>query len=210
MKWLAYILIVAGISIMFYPKAHSMFYSYQEKQLLDDWSASTSIPKDQIQQSYQQLNDVFSRERKSIENKDAKTSQTSMIGKLTINKINLTIPIMEGASQQNLKIAAGHLKGTSAIGEAGNAAIAAHRSYTYGKQFNRLPEVEPGDLIQIETTKKILTYQVTKKLLVEPSDLSVLRNNMNESNVTLITCHPMKNPTHRYIVKAALYKEEVL
>ncbi|WP_416729825.1 class D sortase [Fictibacillus sp. JL2B1089] len=210
MKWLAYLLIVAGISTMLYPKAKSMYYSYQETQLLAEWHTSAHASKNKVQQSYQQLDDVFSQETNPKENNDAKTSHSGIIGKLTIKKIDLTIPIMEGASQQNLKVAAGHLNGTPSLGEIGNAAIAAHRSYTYGKQFNRLPEVDTGDFIKIETTSKILTYQVTKKLLVEPSDLSVLQNNRNRSTITLITCHPMKNPTHRYIVKAVLYKEEVL
>lgn len=208
MKWLAYLLIVAGIATMSYPKLKSTYYSYQEQQLLEDWEASAEGSV--IQQSYQQLDHVFA-EKDRPENKSTSSNlQTGILGKLTINPIDLTIPIMEGASQQNLKVAAGHLKGTSPIGETGNAAIAAHRSYTYGKQFNRLLEVKTGEVIYIETTNKKLTYKITETLLVKPTDLSVLQNESNESMITLITCHPMKNPTHRYIVKAVLYKEEVL
>jgi sortase A len=211
MKWIAYLLIVAGIATMVYPKAKSMYYSYQEEQLLEEWESASADTL--IQQSSEQLDNIFSeKNRPNTTDETQKNSNTSsgILGKLTINKIDLTIPIMEGASQQNLKIAAGHMKGTSPIGGIGNAAIAAHRSFTYGKQFNRLPEVESGDLIQIETTQKKLTYEITEKKLVLPTDLSVLQNDKNKSIITLITCHPMKNPTHRYIVKAVLYKEEVL
>jgi sortase A len=208
MKWLAYVLIVAGVTTMLYPKAKSMYYSYQEEKLLENWESASADSL--IQESSQQLDDIFSEKKRPKEAEESKTVKSSIIGKLSINKIDLTIPIMEGASQANLKVAAGHMKGTSPIGETGNAAIAAHRSYTYGKQFNRLPEVESGDLIQVETTHKILTYKITEKLLVLPTDLSVLQNNKDESILTLITCHPMKNPTHRYIVKAVLHKEEVL
>ncbi|MFG6496221.1 class D sortase [Fictibacillus sp. UD] len=208
MKWLAYLLIIIGITTMSYPKAKSMYYSYQEKQLLENWESASADSL--IQQSSQQLDDVFSEKKRPKNDEKQDKVKSSIIGKMTINKIDLTIPIMEGASMQNLKVAAGHMNGTAPIGETGNAAIAAHRSYTYGKQFNRLPEVESGDLIQVETTQKILTYKITEKLLVLPTDLSVLKNNKNESILTLITCHPMKNPTHRYIVKAVLYKEEVL
>ncbi|MBY6037205.1 class D sortase [Fictibacillus nanhaiensis] len=205
MKWFAYLLLVIGLSTMFYPKAKSMYYSQVERQLLKDWEAAevNSV----IQQSYQQLDDIFLEIQQPQPNT---TPKNGILGKLTINQIDLMIPIMEGASQKNLKVAAGHLAGTGSIGEIGNSAIAAHRSYTYGKQFNRLPEVEEGDLIQIETTQKKFTYSVTEKLLVLPTDLSVLQNENNESMITLITCHPMKNPTHRYIVKAVLQKEEVL
>jgi sortase A len=209
MKWIAYILIAAGLCTMVYPKAKSMYYSYQEKQLLKDWESSDE--NSVIQQSYQQLDDAFS---DNSEPKRTPASEKKMkngiIAKLEINKIDLTIPIMEGASQANLKVAAGHLKGTSPVGEAGNSAVAAHRSYTYGKQFNRLPEVEVGDTIHVITKDKKLTYRIIDKLIVKPNDLSVLKKNSSESILTLITCHPMKNPTHRYIVKAVLDKEEVL
>lgn len=208
MKWLAYLLIVAGIFTIAYPKAKSLYYSYQEEQLLEEWESASADSL--IQQSSEQLDDIFSEKNRPAKTQNSSHSTIGILGKLTINQIDLVIPILEGATQTNLKIGAGHLSGTSPIGETGNAAIAAHRSYTYGKQFNRLPEVESGDLIQVETAQKKLTYKVTEKVLVKPNDLSVLQNNNNETMITLITCHPMKNPTHRYIVKAVLKKEEVL
>jgi sortase A len=208
MKWLAYLLIAAGLCTMVYPKAKSMYYSYQEKQLLEDWESGDEDSV--IQQSYQQLDDIFLDKSKPKHTPASDNSKNGIIGKLEINRIDLTIPIMEGASQANLKIAAGHLKGTSPVGEAGNSAIAAHRSYTYGKQFSRLPEVEVGDTIRVVTKDKKLTYRIINEMIVLPDDLSVLRKDSSESILTLITCHPMKNPTHRYIVKAVLDKEEVL
>jgi sortase A len=208
MKWLAYLLIAAGLCTMVYPKAKSMYYSYQEKQLLEDWESGDEDSV--IQQSYQQLDDIFLDRSQPKHTPASENTKNGIIGKLEINTIDLTIPIIEGASQANLKIAAGHLKGTSPVGEAGNAAIAAHRSYTYGKQFNRLPEVEVGDTIRVVTKDKKLTYRIINEMIVLPDDLSVLRKDPSESILTLITCHPMKNPTHRYIVKAVLVKEEVL
>lgn len=208
MKWLAYLLIAAGLCTMVYPKAKSMYYSYQEKQLLEDWESSDEDSV--IQQNYRQLDDIFLDKSQPEHTPASENTKNGIIGKLEINTIDLTIPIMEGASQANLKIAAGHLKGTSPVGEAGNSAIAAHRSYTYGKLFNRLPEVEVGDTIRVVTKDKKLTYRIVNEMIVLPDDLSVLRKDPSESILTLITCHPMKNPTHRYIVKAVLDKEEVL
>ncbi|MFE1243002.1 class D sortase [Fictibacillus sp. NPDC058756] len=208
MKWLAYLLIAAGLCTMVYPKAKSVYYSYKETQLLKDWESSEDDSV--IQQSYQQLDDVFLDKSQPKNTPAPKNMKNGIIGKLEINKIDLTIPIMEGASQANLKVAAGHLKGTSPVGEAGNSAIAAHRSYTYGKQFNRLPEVEIGDTIQVVTKDKKLKYRIVDEMIVKPDDLSVLKKDKSKSIITLITCHPMKNPTHRYIIKAVLDKEEVL
>jgi sortase A len=207
MKRLAYVLIMAGLMTMSYPKGKSMYFSYLEQQMLKEWeSADASL----VQRSLRQLDDVFLGKGKAEAQNTSPDRDDRTIGKLVIHKIDLTLPILQGASQANLKLAAGLLNGTSPLGEQGNSALAAHRSYTYGKQFNRLPEVEPGDTIEVATKDKKLTYEVIEEFIVIPGDLSVLKKDDKRSILTLITCHPMKNPTHRYIVKAVLQKEEAL
>lgn len=121
---------------------------------------------------------------------------------LRIPKINLKLPVMAGASQVNLKIGAGWMKETTAIGEKGNTAIAAHRSYTRGRFFNRLDEVAVGDEIVIVKDGQELKYSVFNVVVVEPTDVSVLRGKKSEEIVTLITCTPIKVATHRLIVQA--------
>lgn len=124
------------------------------------------------------------------------------IAVIKIPKINLKLPILAGASAGNLKIGAGWMKQTSVIGENGNAAIAAHRSYTRGRFFNRLDEMALGDQITIIKDGSELIYTVHNIVVVEPTDVSVLRGNKGESVITLITCTPIKKATHRLIVQA--------
>jgi sortase A len=45
-------------------------------------------------------------------------------------------------------------------------------------------------------------YTVYKTFLVEPTDVSVLRGNKTDKMLTLITCDPVVNATHRLIVQA--------
>ncbi len=123
---------------------------------------------------------------------------------IRIPKINLKLPVMAGATQVNLKIGAGWMKETTAIGENGNTAIAAHRSYTRGRFFNRLDEVAVGDEIVIVKDGRELKYSVFNVVVVEPSDVSVLRGKKSESIVTLITCTPIKVASHRLIVQGKL------
>ncbi|MGG1574222.1 class D sortase [Fictibacillus sp. NRS-1165] len=203
MKWLAYVLITAGILTMCYPKLKSYYYTNQENQLLKSWDHP---PNEQAKDNYKMLNQVFTETEKPVKPSMRSPQPNRLLGTLDIKRIHLRLPILEGASLANLKIAAGHISGTSAIGENGNAAIAAHRSYTYGKQFNRLTEVKMGDFITIATKEKALTYRMFAKDIVNPTDLSVLHSKTNENIITLITCYPFKNPTHRYIVKAKLIK----
>ena len=51
--------------------------------------------------------------------------------------------MVEGTSPEALRAGAGHYPETPLPGQAGNVAIAGHRT-TYGKPFNRLDEVAPG------------------------------------------------------------------
>ncbi|WP_258525378.1 class D sortase [Paenibacillus sp. YN15] len=121
---------------------------------------------------------------------------------LTIDKINLKLPVLEGATQENMKLAAGHMVETTPLGETGNAAIAAHRALTKGRLFNRLDEVEEGDRIVIDQKGKRTEYIVFRTFLVEPEDVSVLKGSKTEKILTLITCDPVVNATHRLIVQA--------
>jgi sortase A len=136
--------------------------------------------------------------------KPAKQQQFKAIGRIQIDKIGLSIPILEGTSKANLRLGAGHIKGTTGLGDIGNAALAAHRSHTYGRMFNRLDELELGDKIVVETADGTYEYTVFKKLVVEPNDTSVLNRNNKDRVLTLVTCTPLYTATHRLIVHAVI------
>ncbi|MFC0187110.1 class D sortase [Fictibacillus aquaticus] len=197
MKWIAYLLIAAGILTMSYPKLKAAYTTHQEKELVSEWEAA--------KKSYSSLDTVFASESAAAASEkpaDPPPKNGSLLGKISIPRIEVELPVVEGASQKNLKNAAGHLEGTAPLGGAGNAALAAHRSYTYGKQFNRLNEMKKHDEIMVETADGEFTYKVFSITIVEPDDTSVLKQKEGENILTLITCEPMKNPTHRLIVQA--------
>jgi sortase A len=138
------------------------------------------------------------------EKKAAPKPDVKVIGRLKIKKIKVDVPVVEGVSSANLRVGVGRIPGTSNIGEVGNTAIAGHRSYTFGRFFNRLNEVEPGDEIIIETKNGEYVYTVYEKKIVEPSDVSVLKRNKTEKVLTLITCEPIYVASHRLIIHARI------
>lgn len=214
MRKLAVVVVLTGIVVMLYPFADRLVSSYQEQNLLAEWDAARdnkSNPSandkhnisENLRTSYAQLNRIFSAMPGTVNRQNESSEPGEMIGVIEIEKINLRLPILEGATLENMDVAAAHITGTAPFdAAAGNSAIAAHRSYTYGKQFNRLNDLEIGDQIVIETKDQTYSYTILKKSLVLPTDLSVLSGNQEKAIVTLITCHPMKNPTHRLIVQA--------
>jgi len=134
----------------------------------------------------------------------SEASKQNVLGIIKIKKIKVVAPIVEGVKSSNLKVGVGHIPGTAAPGQPGNSALAGHRSYTFGKFFNRLDELVIGDEISITTKKEDLKFEVYKIHTVTPEDISVLKGSKDDSIITLITCTPIYVASHRLIVQARL------
>jgi sortase A len=125
-------------------------------------------------------------------------------------------------SKADLRKGPGHYPGSSFPGQAGNAAIAGHRT-TYGAPFNRIDELVPGDKITVLTMQGKFTYEVLPSpearhrgekndnwgdgwFAVDPSDVTVLEPS-TENLLTLTACHPKYSAKLRIIVQAKLVAE---
>jgi LPXTG-site transpeptidase (sortase) family protein len=125
------------------------------------------------------------------------------IGIMRIAKINLVLPIVEGLTYKNLSYALAHLQTSAGIGMQGDCCIFGHRNHTYGKYFNRLDELEAGDIISIEDSKGTLhSYTVVKKEILSPSDVNLLKSGLEGHSLTLITCHPLGVYNQRLVIRA--------
>lgn len=125
-----------------------------------------------------------------------------MIGKLTIASIEVEQPVLSRATEYALNLGVGNVIEERKPGETGNLVLAGHRGRSYGRLLNRLHELEQGDTILLETKEGSFEYEVSDSFLVTPDDLSVLDEQDDLKELTIITCHPVRNPTHRLIVKA--------
>jgi sortase A len=124
---------------------------------------------------------------------------------MEIPAIGLTRTIVEGVGVDDLKQGPGHYPGTPLPGQAGNAAIAGHRT-TYGAPFYRLNELEPGDEIELQTLQGEFTYEVTRKHVVSPDQVEVL-DPTEDAQLTLTTCEPRFSARQRLIIVADLLDE---
>lgn len=216
-KIIPFLLILTGLSIFFYPAMKDLYTSYYQKQMINEW-ASNPLDRSDAAESLDQLEEVFSIETKAdtidssspvIQQEEKKEEVSSnlepgMVGVIEIGKIDLQLPILNGASMKNLDIGSGLLEGTPLPGMPGNSAIAAHRSQAYGKMFNRLDEIAKGDIVTVKDQNQQYQYEVYETLVVEPNDVSVLQGSNDEKTLTLITCTPIDTATHRLIIKAKL------
>lgn len=129
--------------------------------------------------------------------------ENGTIGIMIIPKINVKVPINEGAELDTLKYAVGHFKGTAMPGSKGNFCVAGHRNSAYNKYFDDLDKLSKGDEVIVRTTKGEYTYIITGSQVVEPNDTSVLKAT-DDATITLVTCTPKGVFNKRLIVKGKL------
>jgi sortase A len=128
-------------------------------------------------------------------------------GRLEIADIGLDVVFVEGVRVSDLRQGPGHYPGTPLPGQAGNAAIAGHRT-TYGAPFNRLDELTAGDEIVITTVQGRFVYEVREQVIVSPRQNDVLGPSTADL-LTLTSCHPKFSARERLIVVAELQGEPV-
>lgn len=119
-------------------------------------------------------------------------------------------PLFEGTGRETLKRGIGHYEATAQPGEIGNFSMAAHRT-TYGKPFNQIAELQPGDAIMVRTATAWNVYRVTSHEIVDPSANEVILPVPNEpgvsateASITLTSCHPEFSAQERYIIHGTL------
>ncbi|AJS60196.1 class D sortase [Paenibacillus sp. IHBB 10380] len=208
------LLIVIGIIMLCYPKLSEMVDNYQQQKLVKEWQNSLhnidNGEDDSFQTKYETTlsdNVAMDDETDTLQGGKEKLGSSkdqNLEGMLRIDKIDLQLPILHGATKKNMKISVASIVNTGEAGEVGNYAIAGHRNHTYGRNFNRLVEIKQGDKIEVNNGEQQLEYTVTEKLRVKPEEVWVLEGNGVDKEITLVTCDPMIDPTHRLIVKGKI------
>jgi sortase A len=124
----------------------------------------------------------------------------SAIALLAIPRLELSTVVVEGADEPELKLAPGHIRGTSMPGKGGNVAVAGHRD-TF---FRPLRLIRMNDTITVKTHEREFQYRVVSMEIVSPEDVRVL-NPVGHDTLTLITCYPfyfVGSAPSRFIVHA--------
>ena len=124
------------------------------------------------------------------------------IGYVVIPRIGLDAVVVEGVGAAQLRGGPGHYAGTAVPGQAGNAAIAGHRT-TYAAPFSQLNLLRVGDPVYVLTTQGLFRYDVVSSQAVAPTDVSVLDPSAT-TELTLTTCTPRYSAAQRLVVMAVL------
>ncbi|MHB8510746.1 MAG: sortase [Actinomycetota bacterium] len=127
------------------------------------------------------------------------------IADLKIPKISVDVIVVEGVKLADLVFGPGHYPSTPKFGEKGSTAIAGHRT-GWGSPFLNIDQLRHGDVVTIQAVGgKTYTYKVTRMVIVDPSQASVLQGDPDShasSKLTLTTCTPKYTSAQRLIVWA--------
>ena len=123
-----------------------------------------------------------------------------LLGRLEIPRVGLSVMVIQGDGDGDLRRAVGHIPGTALPGRHGNVGIAGHRD-TF---FRPLRSIQPNDDITLSSLGGTWKYRVVSTKVVNPGDVQVLYPN-GKDTLTLVTCFPFDyigSAPRRFIVKA--------
>lgn len=151
----------------------------------------------------QQLTDAWSYQQAPI-SLDHMPSKDATIGYIDIPDMKVKLPLLLGASKDNLSKGAAVLSQTSMpIGGADtNCVIAAHRGWRGSAYFQRIENMKVGSKVYVTNPWETLVYEVTSTKVVNPDDVDAIKLQPGKDMVTLISCHPyvLGGGPYRYIV----------
>lgn len=185
---LSIVLFLAGAGMFSYPVVTD-FYS--------------RIHQDQLQETFREPEVAAAYRERRVEVGQGLTT-------LRIPKLGVEVLVVEGTTPTALRAGAGHYAETPLPGEPGNVGIAGHRT-TYGRPLNRMDELEPGDLVELETPFEVFTYRAMEPFdghpnpwVVAPTQYDVVGQELQGSFLTLTTCHPKGSARQRLIMRFEL------
>jgi sortase A len=132
---------------------------------------------------------------------DRAISVGTVIGRMEIVRLGLSVMVVEGDNREILRKAVGHVPTSALPGDSGNVVLAGHRD-TF---FRSLRNIRKDDEITLTTPDGVYHYQVGGTEEVGPKDVQVLKAS-DRPTLTLITCYPFEfvGPApERFVVEAS-------
>jgi sortase A len=163
----------------------------------------TEFSSEQLRSDYETCRQV------GVQNAACQIRDGDSLTRIRIPDIEVDVVVVEGVSASALRAGAGHYPSTPLPCEAGNVAIAGHRT-TYGRPFHDLDLLDPGDEIHVQIPIGECTYRVVDvdgdgngHSIVSPNDVGVIAGT-SDNRLTLTTCHPKGSARQRLIITAEL------
>jgi sortase A len=124
------------------------------------------------------------------------------LGGISIPKLGVEAPLLEGIRLTTLDNGPGHWPGTAMPGEVGNVVVAAHRT-SHGGPFRNIDQLVAGDAVMFDTADGDIEYVVTGTQIVNPDAIWIVDPTVTPT-ATLFACHPPGSVAQRIVVNLEL------
>lgn len=212
------ILLFVGLSVLLYPSVSNWWNSRVQSRAVAVYDEAVAALNEEDYTAYYEAAEAYNEalaeigSASAIANTDLvdedywdllDVTGTGIMGYITIDKINVMLPIYHGTSSSVLSAGAGHLEGSSLpVGGAGtHCVISAHRGLPSALLFTNLDQLEVGDTFTLTVLDQVLTYEVDQITIVLPDEIENLYIEDGADYCTLMTCTPYGINTHRLLVR---------
>ena len=126
-----------------------------------------------------------------------------MMGYLSIDAIDVHMPIYHTVDEAVLQVAIGHVPSSSLPtgGKGNHIALSGHRGLPSARILTDLDKLVEGDVFFLTIMDRTLAYEVDQIKIVLPEEVDDLAIDPNEDYCTLITCTPYGVNSHRLLVR---------
>ena len=210
---------LSGIVVFIYPAVSNYLYEKNSTQAITEHTESVSklTPKqiaDEKEAVYRYNKSLFENESVLTDPFDPDAYPITdgeytkllafdkVMAYVEIPAIDVYLPIYHGTVEETLLNGVGHLENTSLPGggKSTHAVLSAHRGLPSARLFTDLNLLKKDNIFRIYVLDEVLTYQVYDIETVNPDNTSSLHIKEGEDLVTLITCTPYGENTHRLLV----------
>ncbi len=219
------LIFLAGLCIMLYPTVSNMINRRHQSTAIAGYEADRDKIAEEdratILEEAREYNKNLPSFLAQVENKNPENSEvynnilnisnSGIMGVITIDCVDIRLPIYHGTSEAVLQDGAGHLATTSLPvgGENTHAVISAHTGLPSAKLFTDIDQLKVGDVFRITVLDEVLVYQVDDIKVVLPHEVSSLNVVSGKDYVTLVTCTPYGVNSHRLLVRGTRIEETV-
>ncbi|MDO5748006.1 MAG: class C sortase [Actinomycetaceae bacterium] len=220
-RLVAVIIVSLGVLTLLYPVAATVLNNQKQKRIADNYAKNIArIPPAKLAQTVKDAEEYNARQgdgpildpwlariapdNVAYQEYLHQLDVTEEMGRVTIPKIMVNLPIYHGTQAETLERGIGHLFGSSLPvgGKGTHAVITGHTGLSNMTLFDDLTKLTKGDDVYIQVANRRLKYRVISTHVVLPTDVSLLRPIEGKDLLTMLTCTPYGINTHRLLVTA--------
>ena len=210
------LVLIAGLSLLLYPTVADKWNERHSTRVISSYSkALEDMSNEELVKEYERAVEFNSRikDRSNVYalSDDEREEYESLLdikgigimGYIEVPSLDILLPIYHGTGESALQVGVGHLDWSSLPvgGEGTHCLLSGHRGLPSARLFTDLDKLKEGELFTLTVLDEVLTYEVDRIRIVEPTDITQLQIEEDKDYCTLITCTPYGINTHRLLVR---------